>query len=59
MAHPPKRGVYALGTQPLVHKGFLRAWQRVEQPVMGAVAAVLERSAIPKEMFRVLVTGKH
>jgi hypothetical protein len=24
--HPPARGHYFLGTQPLVHAGFLRSW---------------------------------
>lgn len=58
MAHPPERGVYALGTQPMVHKGFLMAWQRAEKAVLDAVAVVLETSCTPMENFKVLITGK-
>lgn len=24
--HPPKRGIYMMGSQPLVHSGFYKAW---------------------------------
>lgn len=57
MPHIPERGVYFLGTQPLVHKGFYRAWQMVEAAVMDLVAAVLDASCVPKEAFCIYVTG--
>lgn len=58
MTHPPKRGIYVLGTQPLIHRGFLKAWLGVQEPVMELVATVLDAASVPKEEFKVFVTGK-
>ena len=56
-AHEPKRGIYTLGTQPLVHKGFYRAWQAIQEAVLEAVDAALRASTMPTETFRMYLTG--
>lgn len=45
--HPPKRGTFWLGTQPLVHSGFLSSWNRhgLDAQVLQRVRAVLEGAA--------------
>lgn len=42
--HPPRRGVYLLGSQPLVHTGFLACWVRrgLDRQVLRRVRQVLE-----------------
>lgn len=59
MVHPPRRGFYFLGNQPMVHKGFFRAWETIEQAVLEVVDTVLDTSPMAKELFRVVLTGKH
>lgn len=43
-AHPPRRGVLLLGTQPLVHSGFLASWVRrgLDRQVLQRVRQVLQ-----------------
>ncbi|KAL4429353.1 hypothetical protein ABPG77_005127 [Micractinium sp. CCAP 211/92] len=42
--HPPRRGVYLLGTQPMVHTGFLASWMRrgLDRQVLQRVQQVLQ-----------------
>ena len=56
--HPPKRGLYCLGRQPLVHRGFLQAWLEVAGRVLAVVEEVLKGSHTAKDSFQVYVTGK-
>jgi hypothetical protein len=55
--HPPRRGVFVLGTQPKVHKGFHQAWQEVAQIVMASVKNVLDAAVVSREEFQMFVTG--
>ncbi|KAL4458650.1 hypothetical protein ABPG75_013515 [Micractinium tetrahymenae] len=42
--HPPRRGVFLLGTQPMVHTGFLASWvgRGLDRQVLQRVRQVLE-----------------
>ena len=57
LAHPPKRGIYILGTRPMVHKGFYRAWESIAPAFMEAVQMVLENATASKEDFKIFLTG--
>ena len=56
-ALPLGKGSYYLGTQPLIHKGFLQAWQGVAAPVIDAVKEIVGRASITRTKFQILVTG--
>eukprot|EP00803_Ostreobium_quekettii_P001664 evm.model.scf_661.6 EVM.evm.TU.scf_661.6 scf_661:45589-48045(-) len=57
--HPPARGNYWRGTQPLVHKGFLLSWMACDfsMRVLQAVQRVLNSPQFDRSQMRVLVTG--
>lgn len=58
--HPPKRGQYLLGTQPLVHHGFLRSWLAGglnEKVINHIVDIIMQSEQQPKQPFTVYVTG--
>ena len=56
-ALPLGKGSYYLGTQPLIHKGFLQAWQGIAAPVVDAVRDIVGRAIVAKKEFEILVTG--
>lgn len=57
--HPPKRGLFWLGTRPFVHKGFLESWkgEHFDQRVLAKVRGIIEGAEIDKQNVRVLVSG--
>jgi len=56
--HPPRRGVFLLGTQPQVHRGFHQVWQEVVETVLATVEEVLAAATVPTEDFDMFVTGE-
>ncbi|KAK9804297.1 hypothetical protein WJX72_005360 [[Myrmecia] bisecta] len=61
-AHPPKRGHFWLGSQPLVHAGFLKSWRAggLHSKVVARVLAVLtegEAAEGGRGLKHVFVTG--
>ena len=59
-AHPPERGVYWLGTRPMVHQGFLHAWTAngLGPRVLDHFRKVLAAATVPREALQVFVTGQ-
>ena len=60
-SHPPVRGSRWLFTKPMVHRGFLQAWQAtgIQQHVLDAVKSILTTYPLPPNgrPWRLLVTG--
>ncbi|KAK9804066.1 hypothetical protein WJX73_001449 [Symbiochloris irregularis] len=58
VAHPPERGLFWLGTQPLVHSGFWRAWvaDDLNLRVLGLVQKLYSSGEVDPNA-RVCVTG--
>ena len=62
VAHPPTRGNRCMGTQPLVHVGFLKSWLagNLNEKVTSAVFRAIQqcRKALqPSQKITVFVTG--
>ena len=56
VAHPPERGSYWLGTQPLVHRGFLQCW--ISRSFNTRVLESVKRAVkVGGPNMRVLITG--
>ena len=49
-----------MGTQPLVHKGFLETWQvnGLDAKVMEQLRCITAAGKVPAADFRVLLTGE-
>lgn len=60
LVHPPKRGSWWLGTQPCVHKGFLRSYtaNSLNKRLINRVVEVVREAAanpnLPKFLVRSL-----
>ena len=58
--HPPARGLWYLGRQPLVHKGFLETWKvnGLDARVLAKAGDVLADAKVSPADFQVLITGE-
>lgn len=58
-AHPPERGKYFLGSQPMVHRGFLETWQTsgLKADVMELLKEIMSANPEKDAPWRVLTTG--
>ena len=60
VAHPPERGSYLLGTQPMVHAGFQQSWtdQGFNERVLQKLRQVVEAGvAAGTKHWRIILTG--
>lgn len=57
--HPPKRGNYFRGTQPLVHIGFHKSWTTcsLNHRVLNKIIQIMHSAEFDSRQTRVLVTG--
>ncbi|KAK9808451.1 hypothetical protein WJX73_006949 [Symbiochloris irregularis] len=56
--HPPKRGIYMMGSQPLVHSGFYKAWvaRGLNTQVLSFLQELYDSGQVDEDA-RVCVTG--
>ena len=54
-------GRLLLGTQPLVHGGFLQSWlsDGLHKRVLHRVREIIRESTVDREDFHIYVTGQH
>ncbi|GMH45342.1 hypothetical protein BSKO_13299 [Bryopsis sp. KO-2023] len=57
VVHPPKRGMYLMRTQPLVHQGFLESWSGLKDCVINKIDEILRGDRFDSDRCRILVTG--
>ncbi|KAK9808474.1 hypothetical protein WJX73_010216 [Symbiochloris irregularis] len=56
--HPPRRGIYMMGSQPLVHSGFYKAWvaRGLDTQVLSFLQELYDSGQVDEDA-RVCVTG--